>query len=642
MRVKLIQADFSAVKSKAEADPIAQKLVREALSQADELAAAEFPSAPIRQRDYAKRIDGHYSETYLEILQEYDRTSWLYDRAFRKLAFAYKLTGDSRYLAKFEQALHRCVLNETWGPKGNEYDHCSSRILRSLSISLTWLERSVSSESLGVITERMKREVQGFYKKYERMNDDYPLGPNDHQSKDLSGAGCAAWYLMKRDPSLKRCLDRFIFLFQNKLLEETIEKDGGWPDGWACVLYALMDAAPFLEVIEDCTGVDLTRETRLRNTCDFFIVGLPLHTEEAENQALYRYAHTVFWLAAAYQRRDIQFIAERMVHTPVKRDFNEYAVIYYDEKLKAEEFAGGGMIMTRSVGWGRLGWGTNTDQVYLWLKSGPTDAFCRNNQNGIYLTAFGRKLLHDVTLAGVSYRTLWKCVYEEGLWTTKCANALLVNGQNQIRNRYGEDWGPIMKFHQPNRNKWGDDDAWWFDYEAPKAALGRLVGASGGDDTASVSGRADRCYGDLLSGYTRTCLMTKDGIVVIADRLVPTEQARNFQFRLNTPYRFCITAANRAAVIAEEVRSDIVILYDGDFTLSVQEWPFDPNRGQYLTADFPLQGHGEPVQLVTVMRPCRSTPEQQFSAALHGDRLVVRYGGSGANVKNVQIPLNNF
>lgn len=624
--MKLLHADFEALRKKISLDEVAQKLYKEAISQADGINTADFPEGPIKEHCYVKKIDNLYTDEYLGVLQEYDDTSWLYERAFRKLSFAYKMTGEKKYLDKFLTALDRCLQNPFWGPKNSEYDHCSSRILRSLCVSLTWLRDVLPKDRTYGIRARMKKEVMGFYEKYRRMGDDYPIGPNDHQSKDLAGSGCAAWFLLEDEPEMKSYFDRFSFLFCEKLIGETISEDGGWPDGWACVLYALMDVIAFLEVMEEATGEDLTRSVRMQRTCDFFLGSVWQHKcgipGEIVEQPRYAYIHTVFWMASKYGRKDLQFIAKSAVlQGLIDLDYSDYAFICYDETLKAEEYAAGGVTFTRSVGWGRLGWGTNTDSIYLWLKSGPADAFCRNNQNGLLLTAFGRQLFTEVTLQHVGYRKLWRCVYEEGLWTTKCATAILVNGQNQIRNRYGEDWGPIMRFHNPNRPKWGDEDAWWFDFEEPKAPIGRIVGARDEGDWAMLAGRSDRCFGDLLNGYTRTCIMTLDGLIVIVDTLIPGAKAMDFQFRANTGYEFVVRDRDRAAIIAREVRSDILFLYDGDYEISVGKWAFNPGPGNYLTGNFKLQG-GK-ARLITVLHPYRGDTDHSLDAKLIGDNLEV-------------------
>lgn len=636
--MKLLQTDFAALASKASTDEVARKLWQEALSQADRLLAVEFPAQPIEDRRPVKKIDDRYTEQYLKTLEQFDKASWLLEGAVRKLAFAYKATGERKYLERFEQAIDSCLINPMWGPVGNEYDHCASRLLRALSVSLTWLGDAVSADRLTAIRARMKKEVRGFEAKYRLMRDEYPIGPNDHQSKDLAGAGCAAWFLLPEDPEMAVCLDRFIALFRDKLIEETIAEDGAWPDGWSCVLYALMDVIAFFEVIEARTGQDLTAHPRLRQTCDFMLACLPQH-----RPAGYPYCHGLFWMAATYGRSDLQFVCRNMVlNGQADLDYSEYALICYDEGLEARELEHGGAMAFRSLGWGRLGWGTNPDGVYVWLKSGATDAFCRNNQNGLVVTAFGRQLFSDVVIPArsIGLRAFWNCVYEDGLWTTKCATALLVNGQNQLRNRYGEDWAPIMKFHHPNRPKWGDDDAWWYDLEAPKAPLGRIVSVKSGDDAASLVGRADRGYGDLLSGYTRTCAMTRDGLIVIVDRLTPSGLTESFQFRANTAYTFYLKGENRAAITAEDVASDILFLYDGESSgsgensesgesgensLGVDKWPFQPGPGNYLTGSFPLRG--SVARLVTVMRPYRDGREHELTAQLQEDQLTVVFDG---------------
>lgn len=630
--MKLFQVDFEALKKKIPVNAVTRKLYSEAMAQADGILALDFPSGPIKEDNSVKKVKDRYTGEYLKVLQEFDATSWLYERAFRKLAFAYKMTGEKKYLAKYEEAVDRCLQNPYWGPKGSEYDHCSSRILRALSVSLTWLGNAPGAERTEKICDRLKTEVIGFERKYRRMGEDYPIGPNDHQSKDLSGAGCAAWFLTARGhEGMKPYFERFVSLFRDKLTEETIGEDGGWPDGWVCVLYALMDMIAFLEVIEAATGVNLANHPRLQRTYDFFIGAMSQHrcdkTVEGVEQPRYAYCHVPFWMAAAYRRKDVQFVAMNSILLgQVDFDFCDYAFICCDETLEAQEFCQGGVLFTRSVGWGRLGWGTNTESVYLWLKSGTADAFCRNNQNGILVTAYGRQLFSDVVLPpGAGYEALWKCVYEDGLWTTRCATALLVNGQNQLKNRYGEDWGPIMKFHSPNRKKWGDEDAWWFDLEEPKAALGRITGARDDGETSTLAGRADRCYGDLLEGYTRACTMTRDGLILIVDTLLPTEKAKDFQFRANTGYAFYIKDKNRAAIRAGEVCSDILFLYDGDYSVSVDKWAFHPGNGNYLTGDFKL--YGKKAQLITVLHPCCDGKEHTLDARLEGEVLLADFDG---------------
>ncbi|NLY18470.1 MAG: hypothetical protein GX045_05895 [Clostridiaceae bacterium] len=180
-----------------------------------------------------------------------------------------------------------------------------------------------------------------------------------------------------------------------------------------------------------------------------------------------------------------------------------------------------------------------------------------------------------------------------------------------------------MKFHNPNREKWGDEDAWWFDFEEPKAPLGRIVGGWSDDSTAVLKGRADKCYGNLLSGYTRTCIMTRDGLVIIIDSTIPNENTIDFQFRANSPYTFSVKDGSRAAVTAGEVKSDILFLYDGDYKISVDRWPFKPDEGSYLTGDFKIKG--KKAQLITILKPYRDDREHILNAWVKGNCLTVTF-----------------
>ena len=119
--------------------------------------------------------------------------------------------------------------------------------------------------------------------------------------------------------------------------------------------------------------------------------------------------------------------------------------------------------------------------------------------------------------------------------------------------------------------------------------------------------------------------MTRDGLIVIVDTLIPTEKAKDFQFRANTAYSFTVKDRDRAEITAGEVRSDILFVYDGEYTVSVGKWAFNPGPGSYLTGDFKLRG--EKARLITVMRPTRDGRAHTLTAALQGERLTVHYDG---------------
>lgn len=557
---------------------IGQLLHLQAIEQADKSLSQTLPSKPIVTTECKQRKNGMYTAAYLDNLQLFDKLSWFFHDAFISLSYAYCMTKDNVYLDKFCEYAQSCLINARFGPAYAEYDHCSSRLCRALAVACSWLKADLPQQTKRDIDARLIEEIQGFLKKYERAGNLYPIGPNDHQCKDLAGAGIACIYLLPQHPELNVTLDRFIYLYADKFVTESATEEGGWIDGYELIFYALMDTAPFMEAVLFHTGRNIASEPRLRNICRHIIYGqLSIN---ASSPSFFRYTHGLFYLASTYRNAELQHYAQSIaldgLSDPV---FAAYSLLYYDPSLEAVAPMET-VHIAKDFGLMRLGKGIDNDHIYVWLRSGPAEAFNRCNQNGILLTAYGVPLLSNVTMPGADYKKLWNTVYNEGLFTTKCTNALLIDGKNQLTNKYGEDWAPIAHFHKPDRPKWGDPDAWWFDFEESKQPLGRALCAIERDGIRVISGNADNAYGNLVRRYTRHVVQIEENLIVIID-VLNVDSPRSVAFRACTNHSMHIKNNN---VILSSYGAHARLAFSHDAKLSVDTWSFQPKHGCYLTA----------------------------------------------------------
>lgn len=588
---------------------IGQILHLQAIEKADKSLSQTLPAEPINITECEQRRDGRYTDAYLDNLTSFDKTSWFFHDAFIVLSYAYCMTYESIYLDKFCEYAQSCLINGRFGPPYAEYDHCSSRLCRALAIACSWIGTDLPSDIKDKIDARLYAEIQGFLKKYERAGDLYPIGPNDHQCKDLAGAGIACIYLLPQHPELQSALDRFVYLYADKFVPETATEEGGWIDGYELIFYALMDTAPFMDAVKSTTDRDIADEIRLRNTCRHIIPGqLSINASLAPDEStFFHYTHGLFYLAATYQNKELQYLAKKLTlegkSDPV---FAPYSILFYDPAL-ASNLPSTAAHIAYDFGLMRLGKGIDNNHVYVWLRSGPAEAFNRCNQNGILLTAYGVPLLSNVTMPDADYKKLWNTVYNDGLFTTKCANALLIDGENQQTNTYGEDWAPITEFHKPNRPKWGDPDAWWFDFEEPKQPLGQALCAFERDGIRVMSGNADNAYGSLVHRYTRHVVQIKKNLIVVIE-VLDVDKPRSVSFRACTDHIMRIEDNN---VILSAEGAHARLAFSHDAALSVDTWSFQPEHGCYMTAEWQIS-KGEHV-LVSSIRTGRDQDDRMLN-----------------------------
>jgi len=578
----IFKLDIDAIKAKTQKTPMAEKLYKEAITYSVKMLGIELPVEPMVIDDEPSMKDGRFTDGYLKHLQVYDDTTWLFYNAFNGLAFGYKMTGKKEYLDKWLASLDACLMSDPWGPAACTYDLCSARLCCSLSVTAGWLINDLDPSVIERIDTRLKKEIDGFIETYKRAGDLYPLGPNNHQFKSMSGAGVAAIFLVSRHPEYEPALKRLIDLFK-MLLPQSITPDGGWADGYPYYFYIMMEGVFFLDALKENQKLDLINSPGMNKAAEHMMYALNAH-----EGAHLGHTHVLFWIADRYNMPEALNVAELMLSSgSFKARDAAYSLICYNTGQNPAA-PSDRVHIDKDFGLGRLGEGYDHNNVYLWMRSGPGDR-CRSNQNGIFLTAYGKQILADTTLIGGGYKKFWDAVHKYGLWEAKNSTSILVNGLDHLKNRYGEDWEPIKKFHKPGRPKWNDDTMWWFDYEEPKERYGNFIGGWDDGRIWRMSASADRVFGELVSSYTRHCAMIDNNIMVIVDHIKANAGAETIWFRGNSPQRVTVEGDNICITADDGVNARAAFTGNSDIDLSAAVWEYQPETGGYFTAEMKAQ-----------------------------------------------------
>jgi len=603
----IFKPDFDAIKEKITKTSLAKELYKKANDGANELLDAELPTEPLEVYNERCMKDGKFTEEFLKHIQLYDIRSQFFGNAFSTLAFAYRMTGKKDYLDRWLACVDSCFLSDPWGPGACKYDHCSELLCRALSVSTGWLMDDLAPDMIKRIDTRLAKEVNGFIETYARAGDLYPLGPNGHQSRAIAGSGTAAVFLASRHSKYEPALERLIYLFK-KLLPETVTPEGGWLDGYDHFSGQIIDCIFFMEALKEHRGIDLTGSPGLKEAALHFVYAFSVQKGVIAN------IQVLFWLAKAYDIPEVLYIAERLT---IDNDFYKncaaIALLFYDPDQKSVS-PPDRVHIVKDFGLGRLGEGYDHDNVYLWMRSGPAEAFCRNNQNGILLTAYGTQLLGNTVLHNPGYVRGWEIVYKYGLYLTRNATALMINGQDQLKHRYGEDWEPIKKFHKPGRPKWDDDTMWWFDYEEPKEQYGQFIGGSDNGNIWKMSASADKVFGELVSAYTRHCALINKRLVVIVDHVKANTGVETIWFRGNSAKKVSVKETNVMIEAEDGVNARAAFAGTASIDVSAEVWEFQPEIGGYFTAKMEAQP-GDNI-LVSVIWPGKETLSENVSVSL--------------------------
>ena len=524
------------------------------------------------------------------------------------LAFAYMITGDKKY---GDVARRLMLAAAAWDPKGstNHFynDEASMPVVYLMSRAYTWGYDALSESDRATIRASMAVRGQDIFDHLRRSP--HTWRPYDsHHNRAWHKLGELAIAFMGEIDEAPKWLEHTVNTFYC-CYPVWSDDDGGWHEGasyWSAYQYK---HTWWLDVMKSALGIDGFRKPFFHRAGDFPLYVMPPGTQcgglgdlalEMTPRSL---GNTMAIMARGAQNGYWQWYADQVGgdvgtgYLGVLRARQPAPKPTPPADLpQSKLFRGTGLAMLH----------TNlldaTRDVQVFFKSSPMGSQSHgfNAQNSYVLAVHGKPVLIWTGRRdwhGSPHHTKW-------MWETKSQNAILVNGQGQIKHTRTDVGGKIVAFHTSRD----------FDY---------------------VVGDASNVYGDAVKGFTRTILLAKPDVILIYDRLAASEPS-TFSWLLHAPEK--MEFADQSAIVASngESHARVSILEPRGLRVS-QNDRFDPLpqkwpgwRQWHLAAETPEARQA--VQFITVVRPYAGTlgaTSQTARRATNGWYCDVQANGGG-------------
>jgi len=411
-------------------------------------------------------------------------------------AFAYRITGDRKYLENAKKWMlrpcrweHWCLLKDgryVW----SSYDLCVTHKMQGLATAYDWLYSELSEAERKLVRDTLAKwsEVS-----FEHMRVGGWVGMGNHLGPQLAGQAIAAIALLGEHPDAAKWLNQCIWQMKfHALRPPYMGRDAGLVTGYRFTSYIMTYLTSVAHAVKTLTGMQLLN----RSLIDWPLYGLippdkMVDLESSSYDKPYYYLRAyVMKLASDFRDSHAQWwvnSSPRPCGRGAASRGNLWAFVYFDPTV-APEFPESRPSSKhfRDIGWVymRSGWGP--EDAYFALKSGPQDEKFFRNQNHIMLTAFGERLIEIPQ------------VRRDRKYPTEANSTILVNGQGQrLGNTYRERAG-----------------------ESP--ALGRIAASFLSDAFDFAAGDASLSYerdGKTLRRFLRNVAFVKPRFLVMFDDL---------------------------------------------------------------------------------------------------------------------------
>jgi hypothetical protein len=322
------------------------------------------------------------------------------------LAFAYVITGDTRYAAKANETMHAILTWTSWEDptEGNIPDLMTGMTTAGVAITYDWLFDYLNPEDRAQIARIVGEKgagplYQGSISGTAWWHDD---SHSNWNAITHAGLGLAGLAFLGEHPNASRWVSLAAAKIQK--FYDSGGKNGGWGEGLGYWAYGLSRATPFTDALRRVTGVDLYESAFLRETLYFpiYLITPTGHVNFEDSGDL-----DVTWIAAltlrlsseynnGYGQSFFNLLRDKYGASEMAWDGGIFALIWYDDSVKPKPlnelplsrlFEGLGWIVARS------GWGPD-DSLFA-FKSGPNWNHGHADQNNFIFEAFGEPLLVD-------------------------------------------------------------------------------------------------------------------------------------------------------------------------------------------------------------------------------------------------------
>jgi len=394
--------------------------------------------------------------------------------------------------------------------------------LRGLAIGYDWLHSHLPDELRQRVLATLIREGERLFYNAARGKALLINRKLNHTWFDISAFGLAGLSIMPDYPPAGDWVMLARDKMRNCLLEETIGKDGEFPEPCAFVWeYALMNACLFMEALRRVTGEDLLLHPHFKRVPDFLVNvlnptrGLAFDEEmtfDAADGVACGLRPLMLRLAAHYRNSTAQWFALQDELPPLGSDAGkhypggpwfpkdrEYSgyweFLWLDETLDPALPHGSESAHLRDAGWVMLRSGWERNDTFVAFKSGPyLGPHDKLDQNKFILYSHGEKLAEKIHMDCYRHADFFR--------STQAACSILVDGEGQDPKRDGE----------------AGHSRFAMEYKTSRAS-GRVEAFSDAEDYAYAIGDASKAY-SALERYIRYVVLLKPDLVIILDDLV--------------------------------------------------------------------------------------------------------------------------
>jgi len=434
------------------------------------------------------------------------------------LAFAYRLTGDSRY---GEKAREWILAVTAWPPDGttsHQYnDECGMPILSRIPRAYTWAYEALSEDDRRQVIQTMRaRGAEVYAHLHDKRH--HTVRPYDsHSNRAWHFLGEAAIAFIGDIPEARTWLQYAMDIFFN-VYPVWNGEDGGWHEGVAYWRSYIERITWWLDILHAAFDIDGFQKPFFKHCGDFPLYVLPPGTtfggfgDSADTSQPADFAPLMNYLAGRARNPYWKWYAVKAGPAAVGKEKPTYEDLLRAENasIPAREpldipqskiFPGTGIASLHS------NLSRPDKDVHVLFKSSPfgRQSHGFNAQNSFLLWAFGKPLLiwsGHRDWHGSEHHTQW-------MWETFADNCITVNGEGQIR-------------HSPE-------------------ARGKIVQEYLHPRVDYVLGDASEAYGGRLIRFHRHVFFLKPDLVLLVDELEAPEPAK-FQFHLHALEPFKIKA----------------------------------------------------------------------------------------------------
>ena len=372
-----------------------------------------------------------------------------------RLALAYRITGDAKYL----EGARRCLMAlASWDPKGiTSYrlpqrgggkgdDEAAMPMLERMSLAWDWIGDQLSpperSKVLAVMRERSNQVLETLQK------EDFLSHPfENHDGRALAFLGEAGLAFLGDVPEADAWLDYVLRCYLTSYPSWGSD-EGGWAQGvsyWSIYLYW---SSVFVEALREVTNVDLLRRPFFQHTGYFGVYAHPPYAPRAA------FGDDAYSPPTEPERMLIDFLADSL-HDPILKwqaqsiqvppeiaaDSDQWYVEDVVSICRAADNLPpihpepptklGGSRLFADIGWAAMhsALGDARDDVWVLFKASRFGSFSHSHadQNTFLLNAHGQALAIDS-----GYYPDYGTPHDE-LWSrqTEAHNGILVNGRGQ-------------------------------------------------------------------------------------------------------------------------------------------------------------------------------------------------------------------